>query len=155
MYGDGGYTAVLQGFGQVYDDAAVVVPSGARLYGHRQVYGINNGTGDFEHFLWLAQHSRSGAFAGNFFDRASEIDVQNIRAGGFGDASGFDHRIHIAAVNLYGCGALGIVDVQFACRGCNIAYQRVRGHKFGIGHISSHFLAYQAEGRIGHVLHRS
>lgn len=50
VHGDGGYAAILQGLGQVYNDAVVVIPSGAGFYGHRQVYCVHYCTGDFNHF---------------------------------------------------------------------------------------------------------
>ena len=75
--------------------------------------------------------------------------------GTFRHSGGTHHGFDLTSVNLNGHRPLGIIDPEFLLRTRNVADQRIGRYELGINHIRSELFAQQAEGRIGHILHRS
>ena len=155
VYGQCAYAAVLQLQGQSVDYFAVVVPSKASLYGYRQVDGINHRTGDFEQFRHIAQQSGTGAFARHLLHRTTEVDVDEVGAGLGGYTGCLSHYLGLTAINLYGRGPFGRIDLELAGSGGDIAYECIGRHELCVRQVAAHLFADEPERSVGDVLHRS
>ena len=155
MHRNGLYAAVLELFGQVDDNLRLMVPSQPRLHRHGDFHRVDNGAGDFKHLWNVAQHTGSGPLPGHFLDGATEIDIKDIGTGSLHNPGGFDHRLHLAAVNLDGRRAFLRQNGKFSRGSGDIADKRVGGDKLGVSHIRAQFFTYQAKRLVGDVLHRS
>ena len=107
-----------------------------------------------EHFWNIAEHACARSLARYFFDRASEIDVENIGTGFGHDSGSLYHRPDLTAVDLYGGGAFAFGYMELAGGGGDIAHKRVGRHEFRVGHVGALLLADEAERGIGDIFHR-
>ena len=152
--GKGLYPHVLQRFGELYDDLAVVVPAEAGLDGDGDVDSLDDFADDAEHHVGTAEHSAPSALASDTLDRATEVQVKHLRACGLGDARCFDHGLYLTTVDLDGYGAFFGTDLELACGACYLTDEGIGTEKFGVDHIGTEAATEQTEGCIRHVLHR-
>ena len=115
---------------------------------------LDDATRHFDHERHVAHHARAGAASGDLLHRASEVDVDDVGAGGLGHARRFGHRFDQVAVDLDADGAFGLRYFEFFERLGRVADQAVRRDEFGVDHIGAELLAHRAERRIGDILHR-
>ena len=54
MNGQGGNTAILQPFSQLYNYPVIIIPPQPCLYSYRKVNGFYNGRSNFKHFGYIA-----------------------------------------------------------------------------------------------------
>ena len=146
--------AILKHRPQVADDFILAVPSEARLHGDGKVDGLDHLPRDREKFRDVAEHPGAGSFSRHLFHGASEIDVDQVGACLFHDSGRLDHGVGFAAVDLDGHGAFGVVDMEFAGGGADVAHESLGRDEFGIDHGGAHFAANQAKRRVGHIFHR-
>ena len=146
---------VLQPQGDLFDILVFVVPAQTGLDRHGGVVDrLDDAARHFDHERHVAHHARAGAASGDLLHRASEVDVDDVGAGGLGHARRFDHRFDQVAVDLDADGAFGLRYFEFFERLGRVADQAVRRDEFGVDHIGAELLAHRAERRIGDILHR-
>ena len=146
---------VLQPQGDLFDILVFVVPAQTGLDRHGGVVDrLDDAARHFDHERHVAHHARAGAASGDLLHRASEVDVDDVGAGGLGHARRFDHRFDQVAVKLYAHGTLRRVDFEFFERLGRVADQPVRRNELRVDHVGAELLAHRAERRIGDILHR-
>ena len=111
-------------------------------------------TGDVQHQRDIAQHPGAGTLARHALHGTAEVQVDDIGLCLLHNPGGLDHRVHVAAIDLYGHGTLGLADVQLLLRLADGTYQGIGGHELGVHHICPELLAHQAESGVGDIFHR-
>ena len=115
--------------------------------------GIDDGAGERLHLVQSTQDARPAVFAHHLFDRASVVDVDQIRPDGVDDAGGLAHLVEVAAENLDAYGALLVVDVELHRRVLGVVDEAAGRDELGVQHIGPVALAQNAKRRVAHVLH--
>ena len=159
--GEGGDAGVLQALGQLDDDLGTLVPAETGLDGHRLPDGFDDGPGDGDHLVGILHHAAAGAPAGDFRDRAAEVDVDEVGAvatrdfrGTVGHPGGIDHRLGDAAVDLDADGGFFRGGLHLGDGLDGVADQAVGGDEFGIDEAGTLLFAEDAERGVRDVLHR-
>jgi hypothetical protein len=119
------------------------------------MYGVNDGTRDLKHFWNIAEKSCAGSFASHFFNRTTEIYVDEIGLCLLNDDSCIAHGFGFTTVNLNSNRPFLIVDGEFTGCGGYVSNEGVGVNELGINAIRPVPFTEHSEGRIGYVLHGS
>ena len=159
--GESLYAHILQPFGQLDNDFAVLIVTQAGLYGDWQFDGLDHGLSDCHQFVRLAKHSAPCAPTGDFLDRTAEVDVHKIGpvascylCCALDHTGGFHHGLWNVTVNLQTYGCLEIIGAHFGNGFGSISNKAIGRDEFGIDHIRSILFAYPAESGVRDVFHR-
>ena len=99
--------------------------------------GVDDRAGDLEHFGYIFEQTCTGTFTGYFFDRATEIYIDEIGLCCFYNACRLRHRFGFTTINLDRHRTLSIMDGQFACGGSDVANECVGVDELGVDAIGS------------------
>ena len=146
---------ILQTLGNILYDDMLAVPAQARLGSDRQLHGIHHLPRHLDHQGDIPEQPGARSLLGYPLDRATEIQVNEIRLHLFHNPRRLNHRIHKAAVYLDGNRAFTIINGQLLQGFINGTHQRVRRNKLRIKPICPECLAKLPERRIGHIFHGS
>ncbi len=149
------YAAVLQARCKLGDYLVFAVPAEACLDCHRDVDCFHHSLCDGEHLFRIAQHSCSRTFSCHLLHRASEVDVEYVRARLLYNLCRLHHSLWFATIDLYCHGAFAVVDSEFAGCGIDVAHECLCRHEFRIDHRCPLLTAYQPERRVSDIFHRS
>ena len=95
-----GNTGILQAFGQLHDNLAVIIPTQARLDRHGEFDRLDHAPRNLDHLVGLAHHPAPRAAPRNLIDRTTEIDVYQVWMGFFRPDGGFHQGIGQMTVDL-------------------------------------------------------
>ena len=158
---DGPDAAVLQTFGQFYDDLGLVVPAEPGLDGDRFSHRFYDTAGDPGHLVRIPHHTGSRPPDRDLAHRTAEVDIDQIRpvspdelAGLVCHFGGLNHRVFIAAVDLDADGSLFVGSHQFGVGLSRVADQSLGRDEFRVHQIRPLLATEHPEGRVRHVLHR-
>ena len=118
------------------------------------MHSLHHLAGDVEQQRDVSEHTRAGSLASNLLDRAAKVDIDHVGVRLFHHLGGLDHRLYVAAVDLYAYGAFLVVDDHLVEGGLDGAYHSLGRHKFGVDHCRTVTLAEHAETDVGHIFHR-
>src|SRR5882724_7126100 len=104
---------ILQAFGHLFDVPGRVVPAKPGLYGDRQGGAFYHGRREAGHGGDILQYCRACALAYDFFDRAAEIDVYQVRLDSIYDPGAQCHGFLVAPEDLDAEGTFIFQEIQF------------------------------------------
>lgn len=120
----------------------LMAPSEACLDSHRRAYGLDYLARDVEQLRDILQHSSSSSFRCYLLDRASEVDVDDVRMClVFHYLSCFHHCFGVTSVDLYSYRALFVAYGELVDGAFDGTHQCFGAYEFGIYHLCSETLA--------------
>ena len=153
--------AVLQPFGELHDDLALVVPTQAGLDSDRFPDSLDDASCDHHHLVGLFHHAGPGSSCSDLAHGAAEIDVYQVAAvstyyllGVVGHPGRFDHGVWVASIDLDTYRGLLVRSLEFGVSLLGIADQPFGGNELGVDHVCSLLTADPPEGCVRHILHR-
>ena len=140
---------------QFHADNLFVIPSGAELYGegnlHRRAHRLKNLADGWQ----ITQQSRAAIALDDFFRRAAQIQINQIKAKALHHARRLGHHLRIAAKQLRRNGMLVFVKMQIALSFLIFLTQNTIG-RGELGHdqpASAQVADEAAEDSVGHAGH--
>jgi len=120
-----GNACILKPFSHIHNYPAVVIPSQSRLDSHRFFHGFDDCRGHLNHERYILQHSGTGSPGSYFSDRASVVDVNQVRSCRLSHQCCINHRFNNVAVELDSDRTFIIKQVKLLYAAPSVTYQSV------------------------------
>lgn len=154
MDAEGSDAHILKALSDVDDGFVFFVEPEASLHGDRERGTFDECVGDADHFGDIVEDAAAGAFASDFADGATPVDVDEIGLLRFHDFEASKELVLIGAEDLDTEWALRVVETHFAETFFGFAVERFGSDELGDKEVGPKLLAQRAEGEVGHIIHR-
>jgi len=145
----------LSHLGKFDADDVVVVPTGAEFYGEGNLHGRTHRFENLADHRKVAQQARSAVALDYFFRRATEVEIDQVKAQVFDQARRFAKHPGVAAEKLRRHGMLVFVEMQVASADALVTQYAVSGGEFGHDQAASAKVFDEAtENGVSHACHR-